>query len=160
MWGPGWTALPRAERPAAFDAATRDGGWTYDGHLRRDRPDEQVVLSRCDTIVWLDLPRRVVAWTGLRRSLSRIVTRERLWNGNVETWRMLLSREFSVAWAWRSHARLQRDYAALFSAGDPAGRALVRLRSRDEADRWLANVCGRTRAEPGASAQDSVRRNG
>ena len=34
---PGRTALSRAQRPAAFDAATRDPGWTYDGH-RAPRP--------------------------------------------------------------------------------------------------------------------------
>ena len=52
VWRAGWTALPREERPAAFEAATRiegAGGWTYDGHLRASRAEEQLVLERAAT---------------------------------------------------------------------------------------------------------------
>lgn len=140
VWGPDWTPLPRSERLAAFDQATRQGGWTYDGHLRATRPEEQLVLNRCDAVVWLDLPRWQVMWSVTQRTLRRVMRRQPLWNGNIETWRMVFSREFSIGWAWRMHSRLQREYEAL--ARQPCTRRLTRLRSRTEVRRWLDATCG------------------
>src|SRR5688572_3140986 len=46
VWHEGWTILPRSERFPLFDTATREDGWTFDGHLRSGYADEEVVLER------------------------------------------------------------------------------------------------------------------
>ena len=140
VWRLGWTPVTGAERLAAFDTATLEDGWTYDGHLRASRPEERLVRERCDTIVWLDLPRWRVMASVLRRSLGRAVTRERLWHGGVEGWRMLLSREFSVGWAWRHHDALRAECEALFADSSAEAPRRIRLHSRAEVRRWLADV--------------------
>ena len=56
IWGPNWHQVPHDLRYEAFDRATAESGWTFDGNLGPS-PDDQLVLSRCDTLVWLDLPR-------------------------------------------------------------------------------------------------------
>jgi adenylate kinase family enzyme len=147
VWGPGWTMLLREERVAVFEKHTRASGWTYDGHLRASRPEERLVLERCDTIIWLDLSRWQVMRSITWRTLRRVVTRQRLWNGNIETWRMFFSREFSIGWAWRMHSRLGREYDALFADPRHRSRRLIRLHSRAEVDQWLAGVCG-SREQP------------
>ena len=43
-----------------------------------------------------------------KRTLLRIVKRERLWNGNRESWRNALSRDplrNIILWSWNSHAK-------------------------------------------------------
>jgi adenylate kinase family enzyme len=142
IWGPQWTPTPPAERVARFDAATRDDGWTYDGNIGASA-DDQLMLSRCDTLVWLDLPRREVWPQVLRRTLRRLVTREPLWHGNVETWRMLFSHDSIVLWSLRTFARRRRAYGALFADPAYANRARIRLRSRREVNRWLASLPAR-----------------
>src|SRR5436305_13510387 len=59
IWRPGWQETPDDDVYAEMDAATRVDGWTFDGNLG-PKTNEQLVLARCDTIVWLDLPRRQV----------------------------------------------------------------------------------------------------
>ena len=148
IWAADWQPVPREQQLEAFDRATRGDGWTFDGNLG-PRAEDQLVLSRCDTLVWLDLPRWQVMWSITRRTLWRAVTREQLWHGNVERWRTVFSRDSMIAWAWRTYSGRRLAYAALFA--DPAfgDRARIRLRSRAEVDRWLASLpVGRAELQP------------
>ncbi len=139
IWGPNWYEVPKDEVLRAVDNATLATGWTFDGNLS-PRAEDRLVIERCDTIVWLDLPRREVHWQVIRRTLARVITREALWHGNRESWRTMLSRDSIIWWSFKTYAARRRDYEALFA--DPAaGHARrIRLRSRAEVDRWLAGL--------------------
>jgi len=97
------------------------------------------VLSHCDTLVWLDLPGWQVMASITRRTFRRAITRERLWHGNVERWRSVLSRDSMIAYAWRTYPRQRQHYTALFEAeAGPAVR--IRLHDRSAVDRWLGGL--------------------
>jgi adenylate kinase family enzyme len=144
IWRADWQEVPREERYNAFESATRDGGWTFDGNLGPSREDE-LVLSRCDTLVWLDLPRWQVMWSITVRTLWRAVTRQRLFHNNVERWSTALSSDSMIAWAWRTYPRRKSQYARLFTDPAHAARARIRLTSRGEVNRWLHDL---SRAHP------------
>lgn len=132
--GPNWSAPPdeafRATVRAAMAAAP--DGWVIDGNYDTKLGD--TVLGAADTIVWLDLPLRVMFPRLWRRTMHRIRDKVELWSGNRETWRdQFASRETIFYWSVRSHFEHRRDWPARFG-GDPR---LVRLRSVDEARRWL-----------------------
>ena len=58
-------------------------GWVIDGMYRGKLGD--LTLARADTVVWLDLPRRVWLTRLVRRTLpARLSRREELWNGTAE----------------------------------------------------------------------------
>ncbi len=138
IWRANWEAVPRAEQYVAFEAATAIGGWTFDGNLGPS-PEDQLVWSRCDTLVWLDLPRWQVMASITRRTLWRAITREPLWHGNVERWRRVFSRDSMVPWAWSTYSRRKGEYAALFAAPDDR-RSRIHLTSRGEVNRGLASL--------------------
>ncbi|MBK9560860.1 MAG: adenylate kinase [Candidatus Microthrix sp.] len=77
-----WTELPGDEFERRTADVAKSDGWVIDGNYSRVR--DQVVWPTADTVVWLDLPRRVVMTQLLRRTLRRVLTREELWNGNRE----------------------------------------------------------------------------
>lgn len=138
IWRANWEQVPRGEQYLAFDAATRDGGWTFDGNLGPS-PEDQMVLSRCDTLVWLDLSRWQVMMSITRRTFWRALTRQRLWHANVERWRGVFSRDSMIVYAWRTYSRQKRRYATLFAASDgPSIRH--RLTSRGAVNRWLDSL--------------------
>jgi adenylate kinase family enzyme len=139
IWGPNWHEVPREERLATFDAATRDGGWTFDGNLGPS-PEDELVLSRCDTLVWLDLPRCQVMAAITWRTLWRAATRQRLFHDNVERWSMAFSSDSMIMWSWRTYAPRKSQYARLFTDPAQAERARIRLASRGEVNRWLASL--------------------
>jgi adenylate kinase family enzyme len=139
IWRANWQETPRDEVYADVDAATQAEGWTYDGNLG-PRPPDQLVLSRCDTLVWLDLPRREVWWSVVQRSLRRVIGRTKLWHGNVERWGMLVSTDSIIWWSVKTFARRRRVYGALFADPAYADKTRIRLRSRREVNDWLASL--------------------
>jgi adenylate kinase family enzyme len=132
--GPNWSEPTAEEFQARVRRAMEQapGGWVVDGNYDSKLGD--LVVADADTIVWLDLP-LFVKWPRVwRRTMHRIRNGVELWNGNRETWRdAFASRDSILVWVLRSHVRHRRTWPKRFG-GDPR---LVRLRSDDEARRWL-----------------------
>lgn len=142
----GWTPTPPSEFAAAVRAALdtadhRSGGWVVCGNYQAVRAG---IWARADTIVWLDLPRRVVMWRVTRRSVGRVVRRSELWNGNREALRHLVAlhdpERSIVRWAWDGVERYQRQYVALMAGSTWADLRWYRLRSPGEVARWADGV--------------------
>jgi adenylate kinase family enzyme len=138
IWRANWQPAPRDEVLAAFDAATRGDGWAIDGNLAGSHTEDQLVLARCDTIVWLDLPRREVFASIVRRTLVRAWTKEPLFHGNVERWRQVVSRNSMIWWSVKTFARRRRAYRVLLASPVHADKIRIRLASRAHVDAWLA----------------------
>lgn len=147
MHGPDWTPTPTPEFRAKVIAAIADaersderGGWVVPGNYRNVA---DLVQRRADTVVWLDLPRTLVTWRLLGRSIRRVVTRADVCNGNREDWRRLLSRDPErnvVLWSWQHHD-LYREIYEGYAAGDFwSGATVHRLRSQREIDELLASI--------------------
>lgn len=137
---PNWTELPADELRLRVERIVAGDGWVVDGNYKAVR---DVVWMHADTVVWLDLPRRVVMLRIVWRTLSRVVLRRRLWNGNREPLRNLatLDPERSIiAWSWVKHAEYRATYAEMATDPEWAHLSFVRLRTRREAARWLAQA--------------------
>ena len=97
---PGWTPLPDSEFLSSVAEAISGDRWVVDGNYNVVR---ELIWDAADTIVWIDLPRRVVMFQLVRRTVGRAVLRKRLWNGNRESLREVISRDPNrsvVVWAW------------------------------------------------------------
>ncbi len=131
-WQPAPPEEFRAELRTALAAyEISPGGWVVDGNYADDVAD---LLDDAQLYLWLDYPRRVVMLRLLRRTLGRMATRRRLWNGNREQWRYLFSRDPDLnilLWAWTTHARRREEYAAA------ADERWVQLSSPREAEAWV-----------------------
>jgi adenylate kinase family enzyme len=102
---PNWTPLELEEFRARVDSFVARPRWIVDGNYSQVR---DLLWPLATTIVFLDLPKRVVMTRVVKRTILRIVKRERLWNGNRESWRNALSRDPMrniILWAWNSHAK-------------------------------------------------------
>lgn len=83
LWhGPNWQSCGPEELHARVSAATEGDGWISDGTYHTIIGD--LVLERAETVVWLDLPVRLVMWRLVRRSWVRKRDRVELWHGNRE----------------------------------------------------------------------------
>jgi len=125
--------------PDTFRARVREhtagDGWVVDGNYRAV---QDLVWSRADTVIWLDLSRPVVMWQVVGRTLRRAVTREELWNGNREPLRNFLTLEPEdsvIAWAWTRHRVYRERYELAMSNPSWAHLTFVRVRSRHDVKR-------------------------
>ena len=109
---PNWTPLPPDEFRRHVTEITAAAQWVVDGNYSTVR---DIVWDRADTVVWLDLPRGLVARRITMRSIRRVVRREELWNGNRERLRNLLTRdpeESAIRHSWQNHQKNHDRYAA------------------------------------------------
>ena len=132
--GPGWVKRPEFEADVRrFSAEPR---WVTEDQYHNLLGD---LLWECaDTVVWLDLPRRVVMSRVIRRSISRTITRRELWNGNREDWREWFQADHPMRWAWSQFHRKRAQ--VLEYAERHLEVTVIRVPTSREVRRLLASV--------------------
>ena len=131
--GPNW--VPRAEFEQDVRAFTATTAWVTEWQGASAR---HLIAARADLLVWLDLPFfRVTLPRVLRRTVSRRLRRQELWNGNVEPplRTFFTDPQYVVRWAVTTRHKY-RDLVPRLEVDVP-GLEVVRLRSSREAERWL-----------------------
>jgi adenylate kinase family enzyme len=98
--GPGWTERP--EFVEDVRCLTDEPTWVIDSYgyscVR------EILLSKADTLIWLDFPRWQIMPRVVNRSVRRALSKEILWNGNIETFKGFIQPEHPIRWAWSQHA--------------------------------------------------------
>ncbi|HEY3922528.1 MAG TPA: AAA family ATPase [Gaiellaceae bacterium] len=133
---PNWTEATAAELEAKVTAAIEAApdGWVIDGNYRAKLGD--LVLSRADTLVWLELPLGVSLARVARRTWRRLRTQEELWSGNRESIGGLLGPRYGmISWAAQAYFRHKRELPAAI-ARNPHLR-VVHLRKAREVEAFL-----------------------
>jgi adenylate kinase family enzyme len=132
---PGWKQETEERFRAKADEFTAGEGWVLDGFYGAMVGD--IVLSRADTVVWLDQPLPLVISRLVRRVLRDIVTRRDIFNGNRQTWRDAFFRKESLlAFAIGSYRLRESIYPPRFAEYPHLN--VVRLRSPGAVREWLA----------------------
>jgi adenylate kinase family enzyme len=136
-----WNDLSRDVFRARVLEQVSGDGWVVDGNYASHVQD--LVWDRADTVVWLDLPRPAVMRRIVRRTVRRVFTRERLWNGNREPFTNLyrLDPERNIIrWTWVKHPEYAGRYGAATRDPDYAHLRFVRLTSPREVDAFLSRA--------------------
>ena len=122
--GPNWESCGVDVLRERVLAATDGDGWVTDSTYHTMLGD--LVSSRADVLVWLDLPIPLVMWRLLRRTHVRIRDEIELWNGNLEPgWRVSLR---TLIWPALQRAFAdRRDFPRIY-----ARREMRRLRSDED----------------------------
>jgi adenylate kinase family enzyme len=131
-WEPGWVQPPRAELDARVLPVLERESYVIDSVYRFHNA---AALERVDVIVGLDYPRLVSLSRLLRRTWRRLRTRERVCNGNVESLRVVVSRDSIIVWHFRSWPSKRERMRAWHA--DPSAPPVLLLRTTADADRLL-----------------------
>jgi adenylate kinase family enzyme len=122
----------RAEIQRVWD--DNPDGWVIDGNYGTDL--EGMVHKVAETVVFVNMPWRVLMWRTFWRSLDRIWNRRDLWNGNQETWRdVFFSRDGFMLYliTHRKHFQGRRkDRVLVWSSG----ARLIELEGRRALNRF------------------------
>ena len=136
---PHWEERPLDDFRALVDTELVGDTWVVDGNYRTKVGD--IIWSRADTVVFLDLPRRTCMRRVATRTFRRVLTREELWNGNREELRNALSldpQRSLLVWTWTRHRTYRAGYRA--SLNDPQWSHIrfVHLTSQRAVETFLA----------------------
>lgn len=138
-WEPNWVEAPDEIFRERVELAISSQAWVVAGnyHIVRD-----IIWPCADTIIWLDYPFRIVFWRLLTRTLRRVVTKEKLFSGNVEngwTHLKLWSQESLFHWLLKTYWRRKREILLLFSLPEYAHLKIIHFKHPGEAEDWLLN---------------------
>jgi adenylate kinase family enzyme len=135
---PGWQEAPADVLRARVDEAlaAAPDGWVVDGNYHGKLGLS--VLERADTVVFLDMPFLLTLWRVLLRTLRRSITREELWNGNRESFRIAFSRDSIVWWVVRHHGTYRQKWPERYATLPHL--QVVRLYTPREVRRFLQSI--------------------
>lgn len=139
-WQAGWVETPKEAWRERVGELLRREAWVMDGNYGGTLEER---LAACDTVVFLDLPRAVCLWGVVKRAARyRGGVRPDMAPGCPER----LTPDF-LRWVWNYPARTRPKVLRML-AEHAAGRRIVRLRSRAEAEEFLTRVAAREPAAP------------
>jgi hypothetical protein len=149
----GWTELAADELRRRVEPIVAGDAWVIDDSYRSKLGG--LVLERADTVVWLDLPRRVWLPRLLLRTARRVALRQKLWNGNRESLRGVVGgRDSLIAFALRNDRRRRQRYPR-----ELAGLRVARLRTQAEIEAFVRSASrsgGRPVSDTDSRQVDSV----
>lgn len=131
-WRPGWQEPPKEEWLERVNELTTAGSWILDGNYGGTL---KVRIERCDTIVFLDLPRLVCLWRILKR---RLLYRNRSRPDMAEGCQEKIDWEF-VSWVW-NYSRRSRPKVVQLLREHAETKQIVWLRSRAEVKKFLRSL--------------------
>ena len=144
-WLPKWVGLNETdpdELLRRFKNATQGDKWVVAGSYMRFA--KQSFWPRLDTVIWLDLPVRVLMWRVIRRSWHRWRSKELLWGTNVERFwpHLALWRGEDSLIYWILSAQRGKRISMLEAMADPrwAGIRFIRLTSAQEIELFTASI--------------------
>ncbi|HWI63163.1 MAG TPA: AAA family ATPase [Symbiobacteriaceae bacterium] len=132
FWRPGWVETPRPEWHALQEDLVRQERWIIDGNYGGSLG---IRLNRATAVVFLDYPPLLCLWGALKRRVQhRRGGRPDMAEGCPEAIDLPFLR---FIWTFRREGRprIEAKLAEL-----PAGVSVYRLRSRAEADAFLASI--------------------
>lgn len=137
--GPNWT--PRPEFMDDVRDLVAGDRWVTEWQYAAARP---LLTATAELLVWIDLPYRVTLSRVVRRTVTRRLRREELWNGNVEPplHTFLTDSDHIVRWSLRTRHKLDDRVPDTLAANPHL--VGVRLRTPREVDAWVERLVGST----------------
>lgn len=131
FWLPGWVEMDREEFDCRVLAEIEKEKWIIDGNYNRTMPQR---IQRCDTILYLDFPRRVCMYRIFKRLLTNIgKTRPDMGPGCKEK----IDWEF-VRWVWNYNKTKRARYYRMIEETTHA-KAFI-LKNPQEVRKFLENI--------------------
>jgi adenylate kinase family enzyme len=132
-WGPDWTERPNFVGRVA--TALEGERWVVCGNYGEVR---DLVWQRATALIWLNYSFPRVFYRALRRTLKRVLTREKLYGDNRESLLRALSFDGIPWWVVRTYQRRKREYAALLRDARYSHLEVFELTRSEQADALLA----------------------
>ena len=135
--GAGWIPADPDVFRAGVRLAAAEPAWVIDGNYTSIVG--QILRDRAGLIIALDLARWRVMIRITLRTLTRVITRAELWNGNRQEWRNLVERQPEkniLLWAWTQHTKYHRRAITEEQLGPRQAPPTVRLTSPAQVRRF------------------------
>lgn len=115
-------------------------GWVLDGNYSRTL---HLKLAKLDTMIWLDYSFTLNLYRSVKRAISRIITKEPLWenSNNHESFKQsFLSKDSIILWMINHHAKNRKKYLKMMHDPQYQHIQFIRLTSPKQAKLFLDSL--------------------
>jgi len=107
FWKKNWQQSETEEfRNRIENCISNKSGYVIHGNYNKVR---DLTWGKSNILIWLDYSRSIVMYRVIKRTFKRILTKEKLWNDNIETLRSsLFAKDSIILWSWKTY-RLRRS---------------------------------------------------
>jgi len=138
-WKENWTPSdPEEFREKLLNALKNENGYVIHGNYSKVK---DLTWGNVDTVIWLDYSRFVVMWRVLKRTITRIITKEELWAGNRETFKnSFLAKDAIVFWAWNTYKKRKEQYSKMLKENPFKIKEFIVLKRPREAEALMKKL--------------------
>jgi len=137
-WLPDWVERPHDEFSSLVEKAAADDAWVFDGNYTRTR---KTVWQRATAIVWLNYSFPRTFYRALNRTTRRVLTGERVYAGNCETFgKAFMSRDSILLWVLTTHHDRRRRYSKLLIKENLFEKEIFIFENPSQAENFLRQV--------------------
>ena len=138
LWQPGWVQRPKEEMLAMLVEPLSQERWTLSGNNRKNR---DFYWSRADTVIWLNYSFWVVFSRLLMRTIKRVVMKEEVMPGCVETFHsQFLSKDSLLVWFFKTYWHRKKDYRKAINEDKYQHLTVLEFRHPRQAKQFLENL--------------------
>lgn len=135
FWKENWTESTNEEFTKKVMDIIAEKNWVICGNYSKVR---ELIWSRATDIIWLDYSFYLVLFRSIKRSFIRSLTKEKVCNGNIETFKQsFFSKESIILWVINTYKRRKNQYSVLLK--DFRDKKVFRFKNNFEANRYLEN---------------------
>ena len=133
FWLPNWVESTPDDFNRKVSDAINDtsAAWVVDGNYFGKL--NGYVSEKCDTVIWLELPWKVVFWRLLKRSILRIISKELICGDNRESLFSMLNSHHPIQDFFRKRKSYRSKGERLLSK-IPRSVPIIRVTSKEELD--------------------------
>ena len=137
-WDSNWVpAEPKIFRQRTAQALSQDA-WLVEGNYCQVC---DLVWQQADSLIWLDLSLAVLMSRLLARTLRNLLTRNELWNGNIEQWhRCFLSRKSIFLKLLKNYHPKRREILTQLNQPEYSHLQVIHLRSPQAVKAYLLSI--------------------
>ena len=137
-WLPDWVERPKHEFLNLVEKASAGDSWVFDGNYTRTR---EIVWQRSTAIVWLNYSFPRTLHRAVNRTMRRVVTGERIYAGNRETFgKAFMSRDSILLWVLTTYHKKRRRYTKLLREDNLSDKEIFIFRHPRQAEKFLRQI--------------------
>lgn len=140
-WLPGWKSRPKQEFRSLVSQTINqnsNNGWIIDGNYKSAK---DIIWSKVEIVVWLEYQFWIVWYRAWKRTLTRIIFKSKVCNGNVESLSSIISNpmeNFIPLWVYYNHSKYQH-FIPLWKSQYPNVK-IIKIPSPNHCKYWFKNL--------------------
>jgi adenylate kinase family enzyme len=137
-WQPGWVERMPEEMIELFREALKADKWTLAGNHSRTR---DFTWAQADTVIWLNYSFWVVFPRLLWRTIKRVVTKEEVMPGCVETFQsQFLIKDSLLVWFFQTFWKRKKEYPEIINQDKYQHLTVLEFKHPRQAKRFLLGL--------------------